>query len=954
MSAEQVLDSLSEPTTYDDAARLLSRLCPDFIRHKVEYGLDSPESFACLLHRNKSLFKEVKDSFAAREFHGFWDRCVRICSKKPMKGYINTSAVLVNMSSNLTDLVNGRIETPLWRISDVALEDPHAIVKSFTLRSLMDEKCMPSMLFYDLGSFMNNTILDERVQKLFSKNQNTFLVNASATGKTRLLYEGLYRHWGIYITAHVDHREAGALEAAMNSTFGGEDGMAELLPDTSALGYMELLHDNLGFLIRRFSIVLLVHLLVFREFLKTAHAESVINNENLRQFWFLAQLWRPLLGGWNDDVHVRLLKSLEWNSLTMINNELIKVLKDVNILLPDTIRKEGLFVVIDEANVAAQSLWRDTAREYPFIKSIIRVWRDQLASLECPVTFVVAGTEISPEAFPSSSPEWSSWKWTSDTGSFDDREMQKNYILPFLPPSLPQTPSGVALLKRIWKWCRPRHRLTTVIIRMLVEDKGLHPHGVLDRYIKRLMSYDATDAAELVAKEGPCNISPFFDGIGTIIQGMHPPFYDISRLALVTSGVGQFQDKDMQVIAMDQPGPTIAAAIWLGDDQERIRYQRPDELRSLRLFEPFSYFFNLSWPDGDKYSSASYIAWYIAHAFVGGRAMSDVFAISDPLWLEDKSRIAHLVVLRKDKDVIQELFVGPSELLPTSAPLGYRASTVDDVIAWFKQERVGAFCLCPPDCWADLIFVLYLQGKYVWVVLRAAGQGIQLETKDLYLEFERLTEENLFSRAINTSDITIHQNDFSEALKSLPNTLAPHGAFPILRVLATFPNEPLLPRRNPTRKILGGPVSVLKLDTFKSVTEAFSPEDLVEGLVSSMHGNRSSYSDDSFAPINLVSSSPTSKQEEDTEAAGQPTTGNSSHTKTVPRADRPIRPIPRHQIPPPKLPTEQRSLSGQIAEEVAPTREAKRVRREARDSHRSLESPHRSRREHHSRGTTGK
>ncbi|KAH0588110.1 hypothetical protein H2248_006831 [Termitomyces sp. 'cryptogamus'] len=912
-----------------------------------------------------------------KDFHGFWDRCVQICSKKPMTSYIDTSAVLADMSSNLTDLVNGRIETPLWTLSDVAVEDKHTIVKSFTLRSLMDEKWMPSMLFYDLGSFRDNPILDECVQKLFSTNQNTFLVNASATGKTRLLYEGLYRHWGFYITAHADHREAGALQAAMKTAFyggfDGEDGMVMFLPDKSALGYRELLHDNLGFLIRRFSIVLLVHLLVFKVFLKTARAESVIDNANVRQLWLLAQLWRPFLGGWDDDVHIRLLESLQWKSLTMINDELTEVLKEINFLLPDTIRKEGLFVAIDEANVAAQSLWYDPAREYPFIKSIIRVWRDQLASLECPVTFVVAGTEISPEAFPSSSPEWSSWKWTSDTGSFNDREMQKNYIIPFLPPSLPQTPSGVALLERIWKWCRPRHRLTTVIIRMLVEDKGLHPHGVLDRYIKRLMSYDATNAAELVAKEGPCNISPFFDGIGTIIQGnflarsathevvfhyiitgMHPPFYDISRLALVTSGVGQFKDKDMQVIAMDQPGPTIAAAIWLGDDQERIKYERPDELRSLRSFEPFSYFFNLSWPDGDKYSSASYIAWYIAHAFVGGRAMSDVFAISDPLWLEDKSRIAHLVVLRKDKDVIQELFVGPSELLPTSAPLGYRASTVDDVIAWFKQERVGAFCLCPPDCWADLIFVLYLQGKYVWVVLRAAGQGIQLETKDLYLEFERLTEENLFSRAINTSDITIHQNDFSEALKSLPNTLAPHGAFPILRVLATFPNEPLLPRRNPTRKILGGPVSVLKLDTFKSVTEAFSPEDLVEGLVSSMHGNRSSYSDDSFAPINLVSSSPTSKQEEDTEAAGQPTTGNSSHTKTVPRADRPIRPIPRHQIPPPKLPTEQRSLSGQIAEEVAPTREAKRVRREARDSHRSLESPHRSRREHHSRGTTGK
>ncbi|KAG6858745.1 hypothetical protein C0995_014262 [Termitomyces sp. Mi166 len=327
---------------------------------------------------------------------------------------------------------------------------------------------------------------------------------------------------------------------------------------------------------------------------------------------------------------------------------------------------------------------------------------------------------------------------------------------------------------------------------------------------------------------------------------------------------------------MDQPGPTIAAAIWLGNDQERVRYQDPDELRSLRLFKPFSLFFNIPWPNGDNYSPAGYIALYLAHAFVEGRAMSDVFAIPVPLWLDNiPMTTAHLVVLRKDKQgAVQEMIVGPSELLPTSPPLGYRASTSDDVIAWLRQERIGAFCLCPPDCWADLIFALKLNGKYVWVVLRATGQDIQLDTKDLYPEFERLTEQNLFSRVTSFSDIAANQNRFSEALKSLPNTLAPPGSFPILRVLASFPNEPPLSGHNPTQNITGGPVSVLKLDTFTSITEAFSPEDLVEGLISSMHGRRSSYSDDAFAPINSAPSSRVGKQK-DSRARGQRPTGSS-------------------------------------------------------------------------------
>ncbi|KAG6869735.1 hypothetical protein C0995_000949, partial [Termitomyces sp. Mi166 len=202
----------------------------------------------------------------------------------------------------------------------------------------------------------------------------------------------------------------------MSSIFGDEKRIVKFLPDASALGYCELLQDNLEVLNRRFSIVLLVHLLVFKKFLETAHAESVIDNENLRRLWLLAQVWRPCLGcGREDDIHRRLLKWLESEPLSGINTELTKVIKDINLLLPDSIRKEGLFVAIDEANVAARPFWRDAAEKHPPIRSIIRVWRDRLASLDCHVTFVVAGIEISLEAFPSSSPEWSSWKWTSDT-----------------------------------------------------------------------------------------------------------------------------------------------------------------------------------------------------------------------------------------------------------------------------------------------------------------------------------------------------------------------------------------------------------------------------------------------------------------------------------------------------------------------------------------------------------
>ncbi|KAG6893563.1 hypothetical protein C0995_016708, partial [Termitomyces sp. Mi166 len=204
--------------------------------------------------------------------------------------------------------------------------------------------------------------------------------------------------------------------------------------------------------------------------------------------------------------------------------------------------------------------------------------------------------------------------------------------------------------------------------------------------------------------------------------------------------------------------------------------------------------------------------------------------------------------------VLQELIVGPLDILPSSPPLGYRANTIDDVIAWLKQERTGAFCLCPSDCRAELIFVLQVEGKYTWVMLRTARQKT-LETKGLYPEFELLTTEHLFSSVMphqtDAHDATMYREHLLDALMALPNTLAPPGSFPVLRVLASFPTEPVLPQ-DVTQKITRDPVAVLKLGTFKLVTEVLPPQDFIEGLIASMHDKRPSYADDLFSPIEPV------------------------------------------------------------------------------------------------------
>ncbi|KAG6892575.1 hypothetical protein C0992_013360, partial [Termitomyces sp. T32_za158] len=209
------------------------------------------------------------------------------------------------------------------------------------------------------------------------------------------------------------------------------------------------------------------------------------------------------------------------------------------------------------------------------------------------------------------------------------------------------------------------------------------------------------------------------------MTGHHPPCFGIGRIDLVSSGVGQFIDKDMSQITLDQPAVLISAAIWLSDRSPSFYEDKP---RSLTSFTEFSTHVQGHWANGDTYAPASYIALYFARVFTTAEnhLFSDIFTIpSAPAWLAANEKFpTQLVKLQKSEDgVIQEMIVTPSSLLPDASPLGYSAPSADDVLAWLKHERPGAFCVCPPDCEADLIFVLKRCEGYVWIVLRTAGRG---------------------------------------------------------------------------------------------------------------------------------------------------------------------------------------------------------------------------------------
>ncbi|KAG6872713.1 hypothetical protein C0995_007280 [Termitomyces sp. Mi166 len=421
----------------DTAAQLLSSLCPDFSKNSIEVTLGSPESFARLLFLNQELLEEVEQSRANGNFDGLWECCLQLARpRKPSKSSLRGNEVpsmLDEISSNFQNLVNGRVNFPYWTMKPTTLPD----VATLDLDSLLKKQALPRMLSHDLGGFQMDPTLSKRVSDLFHKHRNTFLVNASATGKTRLLYEGLCRNWGLYFTAHVDDEEAKTLHSTLQTGFNYEYDFVRRLPKTSTLSFDIILAKNREIANRRFSVVLLVHLLIFRDFLKTASSECGEVREDLQPRWLLAQVWHRCLRTYGN----------VYGDLLVWPN----VLEEVRVLLPESIKTEGFFIVIDEANVAITQLWRsdkDDTETYPALKEIINVWTNRLASLDVPITFVVAGTEIPTHYFPPSSIQWNAWRWSSNTGAFDTPEVQKNYLHSFLPLDFVETASGQALIQR--------------------------------------------------------------------------------------------------------------------------------------------------------------------------------------------------------------------------------------------------------------------------------------------------------------------------------------------------------------------------------------------------------------------------------------------------------------------------------------------------------------------------
>ncbi|KAF9042582.1 hypothetical protein BDZ89DRAFT_1059798 [Hymenopellis radicata] len=706
------------------------------------------------------------------------------------------------------------------------------------IRSLLDHR--PVVLLYDLGSFMSHPILCKRLDDIFHARQNTFLVNGSASGKTKLLYEGLCKHWGLFFTCALDGTNLGAddlvmllkmFPAGLRDTANFEIISDARFPPPSKRIHVHAMAHMFT------SVALLSRLLLFKAFLE-ASASSSRQTDDHKRLWLLFQLQPSLL-------HADLKDSLDTLKCLVreaegenwfLDNAIRQTLQEI-FLIWTPAPEESLFIVVDEANCCTDCLpvlqESDEDRNgIPFLKELLRVWHYHTKDFN--VTFVVAGVRIVREYF--SDAEWESYRWSSNTGSFaEDPKLQQEYLDKLLPSNFARSASGRALSKRMTRWLKGRHRLTASFATELLEQGFQTPHLYLNKYIRSFASCDPTDErrfyepGKLVRTSNPYNtrvlsrdpdyvvLASVHDAlVRCLVTGKTDITFGPERIDIVSQVIGRFKDADMQKITIDEPLILSAAGKWFSLDKEititSLSYYRQREFRPFRTLTNATYFILLG----------------VFHAFVRPCRLTDLLQFSDvPAWAHQEAQLIKLHKLSGKQMKWSYL----SYLSGIFTQLAWASEGPDDTQAWFDAfEHGSAPPICVHDCSASptIIFPLRLRDDTaVWIALKV----LMDPNGDIAEILQQMHPDHIFASPSHRGSSSPRCSSVAERLQQLPCRRTDMGKFSLIRVLAPLYDEV---RIGPLDASEEPPCAVLDMSRFDEITSHLSLEDIFRDVIANV------------------------------------------------------------------------------------------------------------------------
>jgi len=280
-----------------------------------------------------------------------------------------------------------------------------------------------------------------------------FLCNTSGSGKTRLLLEGLSRHWGFYFTARNEPEGVGSkdLELVLQ-------GLTPRLNEIIDGGPATALDENRNVVRHRFRLLLYARYVCLRVFLECAAAMEGGITENHKGRWLLIQLAPITLLG--SDIFFNLIQSVGRASsdslLGFIHHETMTIER----LLQQQPQQPTLFCVLDEAQTLTKDLKyfqseTGPVTPRPILSPIVHEWGLIIPNL------IVSGTGMSMRevetvmgsvgAKESGGPET-----VTQIGGFDDEDGRRAYLERYFPLEFLGTSEGKLLAYRVGYWLRGR------------------------------------------------------------------------------------------------------------------------------------------------------------------------------------------------------------------------------------------------------------------------------------------------------------------------------------------------------------------------------------------------------------------------------------------------------------------------------------------------------------------
>ncbi|KAJ4476440.1 hypothetical protein C8J55DRAFT_516938 [Lentinula edodes] len=737
-----------------------------------------------------------------------------------LKGMIKTIRS-IESENKIMPFARGEQKLPIWA-STREDTDPDTMdhIRKLGI-PLGNREEIPLVILHKLGSFQHDPILRKRLGTIFSSDHHTFLINTSGTGKTRLLFEGLSLHWGLYFTCDIDSSFLGAgdLVVAINEIESNRNWTGHL-PFRSNPEYTTSLQNNIQTVFRLTSEALLARLLVFKLYLEACSQDAFCHDH--RQRWLESQIFPHTFTSLFEPYgKTKYEISLAEVHDSVIDEAITRTLEDIQSIW-DIPPGDFFYIVIDEANVASRKhsgAFEDEYGRYPLLKEIIRSFQCRMGHL--PVRFVVAGTIIPREHFQSSSGEWDNFRWCSNTGCFDDLEAHRRYISEFLPPQFEKSNTGQLLIKRMWHWLRGRYRYTASFLTLLLDNDFESPHTLLGRYVQTLSGYIPPENSEYTSQE-TFSMNNWYLSLGseglsrrfTSTIAMHRSvisFLTTSKgccdftsndIDLVNEDYGIFLDPMCSRIGLDEPVTVIYGAKW---------FKQHPYFTLAKLAGTFAWNYETEIHPSHFASSLALSLAFCFGDFCKVSNTCTVFGLTTPLLN------GRLVKFVKVAERLETLDVQLSETMPDR--LVFVAGAPEGVMSWFKHEHDEPFCLLPSSSNASvtLVFCLKLSDERTFWVFVYVPSTFTRENPDFAQDIKEIHPKVIFR----------DQPEVVSLLDQLPNLNTDVGPSGILRISGSFRVKSATVDSIPHEEYPAGVLNIGRLD---KLTKEISQDMLMRRL----------------------------------------------------------------------------------------------------------------------------